>query len=150
MKRTSLTRRTPLRAKTALVGASPLARSSRLTRTAMARKRPQRSPEEAHGRRLLRARSGGVCEIDGHSPATDAHHRQNRSQGGTWQVANLLHLCHPCHMTVTTAPALAWGFGWSVRSTDDPATTPARLAGHGWAYLDARGGVTPTNRRAAA
>lgn len=153
MRHSPLQRRTPLRTKTTLVGSSPLARSSRLTRQAMARKRPQRSPEEVHARRVVAQRSAGRCEVCGRVPATNWHHRRNASQGGAWCPSNGLHVCGSgttgCHGLITVNPAIARERGWSVSAHADPAGTPVWLAGHGWAYLDARGGVTPTNRSAA-
>lgn len=74
-------------------------------------------------RRIVKARSNGVCEICGGSQATDMHHRRNRSQGGQWAPENLMHLCHPHHMHITTHPAQAREQGWSVPSWADPATT---------------------------
>lgn len=94
-------------------------------------------------RRLLAARSGGVCELCGRVRATDAHHRVNRSQGGRWDITNLLHLCHEDHMRVTVNPALAKSRGWSVPRHQDPATAPVWLAGHGWVLLRPDGSITP-------
>lgn len=115
----------------------------------MQRRRAQVSREEREARRLLLARSGGTCEMCGRAPASDAHHRVNRSQGGRWEIANLLHLCHAHHMQVTVNPAVAVGRGWSVRSTSDPASTPVWLAGRGWSYLRPDGSVAPFERKAA-
>lgn len=106
-------------------------------------------PAERPARRLLAARSGGVCEMDGRSPATDAHHRVNRSQGGRWEITNLLHLCHEHHMHVTVNPALAKERGWSVPGTQNPATAPVWIAGRGWTYLRDDGTYAPTERNAA-
>lgn len=52
-------------------------------------------------------------------------------------------------MSVHQNPALAYERGWSVRSTHNPATSPVWLAGRGWSYLDAAGGVTPAEKEAA-
>lgn len=157
----------PPASRTPLTSSTPLSRSSSLSRTGLSRKAPQgpgdgprhSSPlpsarpkvttEERRGRKLLRSRSGGRCEIGGTCPAQEAHHRQNRSQGGTWDVVNLLHLCHAHHLHVTTNPAAARQQGWAVLSTDDPARTPAWLAGRGFTYLRPDGAISPTEGAAA-
>lgn len=79
----------------------------------------------------------------GRAPATDAHHRVNRSQMGRWEVQNLLHLCHAHHMHVTVNPLLARSRGWSVASYNDPAVVPVWLAGRGWSLLRPDGSITP-------
>lgn len=53
-------------------------------------------------RALVRKRSGGICEICHVQPATDVHHRQYRSRGGSHDVENLIDACGPgnvfgCH-----------------------------------------------------
>lgn len=148
-----------------LTSSTPLSRGTGLTRTPFVRTAPEKgagkprvkplssarpkvTSEERQGRKLLRLRSAGLCEMCGRRPATDAHHRRNRSQGGTWEITNLLHLCHQDHMAVTVNPALACSRGWSVRSTDIPADVPVWLAGRGFTYLTADGGTT-TERNAA-
>lgn len=107
----------------------------------MKAKRAQVTPEERAGRKGLKARSGGICEIDGHNPATDAHHRVNRSQGGGWALSNLLHLCSEHHMFVTVNPRIAQEQGWSVASHQDPAHTPSWLAGRGFSFLSDNGEI---------
>lgn len=104
---------------------------------------------ERTARKIVRARSGGVCELCQKQRATDVHHRKNRSQGGLWEPQNLLHLCHDEHMRITTSPALSYERGWSVRSGHDPATQPVWLAGHGWSLLRADGSVAPYETSAA-
>lgn len=54
-------------------------------------KQPKRIPTP--NRRIVEARSGGVCEACGDRPASDIHHRQYLSRGGTHDVHNLIHLC---------------------------------------------------------
>lgn len=54
-------------------------------------KRSKRIP--AKNRRLVEQRSGGVCESCGDRAASDIHHRQYLSRGGTHDVHNLLALC---------------------------------------------------------
>lgn len=57
--------------------------------------RPAKQPKNipAKNRRIVEQRSGGVCESCGDNPASDVHHRQYRSRGGSHDVHNLIHLC---------------------------------------------------------
>jgi hypothetical protein len=64
---------------------------------------------------LLEARSRGVCEICGFGVAIHRHHRLRRSQGGTNDLGNLLHLCRLCHDTVHAYPAASYDRGWLLR-----------------------------------
>jgi hypothetical protein len=100
-------------------------------------------------RELLYARSNRACEMCDRARATEAHHRKNRSQGGDWSPENLLHVCHSCHVHVTTNPAAAREQGWAVGRNFDPADVPVWIAGRGRVFLDASGGVTPIERNAA-
>lgn len=89
-------------------------------------------------------RSGGVCERCGVAPATNWHHRKNRSQGGDDTLPNALHLCGSgttgCHGYVTEHPADSYDKGWSVRRAFDPADVPVYRMGE-WVLLTASGGV---------
>lgn len=145
--KSELRRTTPLRAT-----AGPRVRSVAGVGSPTGQPKPKRAkvtPEERAGRKALAARSQGHCEIGGTCPAQEAHHRKNRSQGGTWAVENLLHLCPQHHLHVTTHPAAARQQGWAVLSTDDPSRSPVWLAGRGWSYLTSDGSVVPTERSAA-
>lgn len=86
---------------------------------------------EQAARRIVRQRSGGVCEtrIAGvcRGRAAEWHHRKNRSQGGKWAPSNGLHLCSGCHLYITTHPAAAREKGWAVPSHADPAQTPVEV-----------------------
>lgn len=114
-----------------------------LPRTPRPAPRPQkRTPAETTARQLVAFRSTGICEVCGTSWATDWHHRRNRSAGGPWAASNGLHLCRPCHATITTHPAEAVAAGWTVPSWGDWATTPVRLWS-GTVVLDDVGGSTP-------
>lgn len=155
MRRSPLPRRTPLSPgqkqlkRTPLVSKTGLEAGKGLRRSELVPKRPKADPAERPARKLLAARSGGICEMDGRNPATDAHHRKNRSQSGRWEITNLLHLCHEHHMHVTVNPALARERGWSVSGTQNPATAPVWIAGRGWTYLRADGSYAPVERTAA-
>lgn len=150
-RKTELRNQTPLERKTPLprprlpLSGSGLSRKARQT----APRRPWRptrkrvSREEREGRRLLAQRSGHVCEMGGSEAATEAHHRRNRSQGGTWSVTNLLHLCHKHHAYVTTHPQAAREQGWAVPSTRNPADVAVWVAGREYVLLDELGGMTP-------
>lgn len=107
-----------------------------------------RAVSESRGRRALYRRSDGLCEVC-QCRASEAHHRKNRSQGGTWAVENLLHLCHDHHRLITEHPEMSREFGWSVRSTDDPAAVAVRLYRHGWVHLTPDGTTRPAERKAA-
>ena len=54
-------------------------------------RQPKQIPSK--NRRIVEQRSGGVCESCGDNPASDVHHRQYRSRGGSHDVHNLIHLC---------------------------------------------------------
>lgn len=63
-----------------------------------------KSVGEGCARRLVKRRSGGLCEI--RLPgcmvrAVDFHHRKLAGQGGRWCPGNGLHCCRPCHRAVT-------------------------------------------------
>jgi hypothetical protein len=84
--------------------------------------------KEHAARPLLYERSCGVCERCRAARAVEAHHRQNRSQGGTWALSNLLHLCGSCHRWCTVNPAAAHELGgWSVPRALDPADVLVQL-----------------------
>ena len=53
--------------------------------------------ELAKASKAVSDRSGDVCEICHASEATQKHHIQRRSQGGSNEPENLLHLCLWCH-----------------------------------------------------
>lgn len=131
----TLTRTTTLRRKTALTSTTPLNRAARRRATSC---KPRRRTGEAHGRRAVKARSGGICEICGNEPGQEWHHRKNRSQGGTWAPSNGLHACRRCHRRVTdgTCPEY-YTVGWCVKRDDDPREVPVQIhiAGVSGLYL---------------
>lgn len=161
----------PLQRKTPLTSSKPLPRSTPLPRTPLARRAPQKpaeglrrakplssarpkvTTEERRARKLVRARSGGVCEICGRARASNFQHRQNRSQSGAWTAENGLDACGTgttgCHGRIHAFPSVAYERGWSVRSGHDPADVPVWLAGRGWSFLTPDGDVVPAERSAA-
>lgn len=91
-------------------------------------------------RKLLTRRSGGRCEICGRRPATNAQHRKNRSQGGSWDLSNLIHVCGSgttgCHGDIHARPETSYANGWSVRQALKPSAIPAWLMGdYGRVYM---------------
>lgn len=121
--------------------ASAMKRGQALTRRVTKAKRAKVTAEERNGRKIVRDRSQGRCEIGIGCVATEQHHRRNRSQGGSWKPSNLLHLCHVHHSHVTTNPQAAREQGWAVASHQDPAHTPVWLAGRGFAFLTDDGSI---------
>lgn len=112
-----------------------------MKRTEMRRTRKRLG--EGAARRLVYARSGGICERCCHAPGAEWQHRKNRSQGGRWTAANGLHLCSPCHRYVTEHPADAQANGWSVTRLCDPAAVAVLIEGGSrWVYLTDDGAVT--------
>jgi len=98
---------------------------------------------ERKARRIVYARSNGVCEQCGRQRATDYQHRVNRSQGGKWSPSNALHLCHPCHMWIHANPNDANTFGLYLRSWQNPAAEPALVRGR-WVLLTDDGSTEVT------
>lgn len=154
MKRTgSWPRKAPLRARS---GLSPSQRSTQLTRTATTRKRPAVTPEERHAQSVVRARAQGRCEgcgvPAGPNGPLDWAHRVGRGVGGRWTPENGLLLCRlECHegQRRPKTAALAKTRGWVLRSSQDPATTPAWLHRHGLVLLTADGSITRYKEEAA-
>lgn len=92
--------------------------------------------DEPLTRAAVTGRSGGICEWCRQDQATDMHHRINRSQGGWWSPANIVHLCRFDHATVTNIPTWAKIVGLSVDpfsggQSTDPATVPIQVVGTG-------------------
>jgi 5-methylcytosine-specific restriction endonuclease McrA len=86
----------------------------------------------AKTRRMVELRSDSLCEGCGERPATEIHHRQYRSRGGSHGLENLIHLCGSgnhsgCHGTAHSAEGHE--LGWSVHSWDDPRDEPVLYRG---------------------
>lgn len=92
---------------------------------------------ETAARRLVRARSGGVCEVQIEGVclgrAHSFHHRLNRSQGGLWSAANGLDTCGSgvagCHGWITEHPAACYVLGWLVPNGASPEQWPVLRMG---------------------
>jgi len=97
-------------------------------------------------RRLIVARSGGVCEGCGVAPASQIHHRLFKSRLGFGNPANGLHVCvgavggniDGCHGTAH-AGYIGESLGWSIRSGFDPLLVPTfrRVDATWWRFDDA-------------
>lgn len=82
---------------------------------------------EKKTRLIIAERSGGVCEICGKAPFTDAAHRSPRSQGGLWSPSNLLAACRPCHAGNHSHPTRAVENGWHLAMGSIPLEEPTTL-----------------------
>lgn len=104
---------------------------------------------ESSARRIVRARSAGLCEVCGLRWAESMHHR--RKTGRVWASSNLLHVCGDgtvgCHGWIEAHPNEAEQAGWWVRSYDVPADAPVLVHISWWGsrqrvLLDDLGGYT--------
>lgn len=84
-------------------------------------------------------RSQGLCEAgwacfvpgEGYQRATQMHHRWRRGQGGPDTVANLLHVCTPCHTRIHADPHALFR-RWLLPTGSDPETHPPDPRGAVW------------------
>ena len=101
----------------------------------------------AKAKKVIRERSGGVCEGCAKVRASHIHHRLYKSRLGRGNVANGLHLCVSCHGAAHTL--FGEQQGWSIRSGGDPVSVPATVpvshAVHGLVKFDDLGGFETTN-----
>lgn len=101
--------------------------------------------DEKRTRRIVKERSGGLCELCG-AIGHSAHHRKNRGQGGSWSPSNIVWLCgdgaRGCHGWVTTHPELARGAGFHVPWWETPAQIPVESLVHGRVLLHDNGSVS--------
>jgi hypothetical protein len=94
---------------------------------------------------IVRARSGGVCEICGARRANQIHHRRPRGMGGSRRVstnraANLLDVDDGCHERIERNREWAREHGYLVAQQQDPDAVPVNLWGR-WVLLDDSGGM---------
>ena len=80
--------------------------------------------DERNTREAVPGRSGGRCEWCKRRRATEMHHRKNRSQGGEWNPANILHLCNECHRRCTLNRSWGRALGLVVPQYENPETVP--------------------------
>lgn len=146
MKRIALRRYTRLARKAKAMPARKVA----LGRRAMPRgaglspARPRVTSEERAARKLLKKRSGGLCEVcPVEHEGTDWHHRIRESQGGAWSGSNGLRVCRARHAWITLNPYGARAKGWGLWSHDKPAAEPVLYRGE-WVLLGDDGSVTPS------
>ncbi|MFE7799056.1 hypothetical protein [Nocardia sp. NPDC057440] len=123
-------------------------------RRAVPKKQPQTPKPNPDGfpepvKHIIRARSGGICELDSCGVAQVIHHRRPRGVGGTslgWvnHAANALHLADACHLRIELHRTEAYCNGWLVSQLGDKqsADVPVLYRGR-WVLLDDRGGITP-------
>lgn len=104
-------------------------------------------------RTRLLLRADHLCEVGLRGcfrRANNAHHRKNRSQGGTDDLSNLLLLCGSgttgCHGWITEHPGEAKRMGWSTWRSDNPADVPVMYRGQ-WVRLDSQGHVHILNEK---
>lgn len=109
-------------------------RKKGLKRRAIKASRPKVSPEEREGKKIVRARSGGLCEACGERRAAHWHHRVNRSQMGKWDPWNGMDVCVECHAWIGDFPKSAGVLGWHLESHQDPAAEELRYRGQ-WVVL---------------
>lgn len=94
-------------------GTNPLGRQTKHL-PKMSERRKVYSAELAIAREAVLKRCRNLCERCGEQPATEVHHRQRRSQGGSNELSNLTGLCSADHRWVHENPALAFETGWLV------------------------------------
>ena len=112
MKRTPLTRKTPLIARSQLRSCTELRRGGPLNPVSRRRVRENRQRTEAL-RPLREAQTWcSRCGVTG--VGLDAHEIRSRARGGSiTDLANIVLLCRSCHDHVTTHPAEAAAEGWA-------------------------------------
>lgn len=87
---------------------------------------------QAEARRLVRERSGGMCEVCGAARATNYQHRKGKAHCSPlelWIPSNGLDVCghgntSGCHGLIHQNPTAAIANGWTVPSWGDPRTAP--------------------------
>lgn len=155
MKRSNLRRTKPLESRTQLRRREPLARASApLARTPMKQKAP-RAKLTSRQRKPIDERSQGWCEIRlmkiCTGLATDTAHRLGEGMGGRHGAAaeandrpsNCLRSCRPCHRWTHEYPAAAQGFGWMLKTGQDPTKTPLLYRHEEWMLLADDGSMRP-------
>jgi hypothetical protein len=90
-----------------------------LTRTRTRPKPFVEDPELTAARKIVVARSGGRCEVQGPTCAHIGRHvHHTRRPRHLYHAPEwLLHVCHSCHAYIHAHPALAYDQGWLLRSS---------------------------------
>lgn len=122
-------RKVPLRSNLPLSSRSRLSSNGRLKRTPFVAKAPKGTSEEKTAKKVVKARSGLICEGCANRRASDFSHRVNEGQGGPWVASNGLHLCRPCHNWIGNNLREARAKGWYLRSHENFRTIPVQ---HAW------------------
>jgi len=97
----------------------------------------------AKAKKVIRERSGGMCEGCAKVRASHLHHRLYKSRLGRGNVANGLHLCVKCHGAAHSL--FGEQQGWSIRSGFDPLKVPVSHGVHGLVTFADDGGFETTN-----
>ena len=100
-------------------------------------------------RKLVRERSGGLCEACGDEPAVLHHHRRPRRRDGwrpgTNEASNALHLGVDCNERIEVDDRLgALELGQLLHADQDPAAEPVLRRGE-WVLLTDDGRYEPTS-----
>lgn len=122
----------------------------RKLRESRSAKKPAPQGFPASVKETVRARSGGICELDSCGAAQVLHHRRPRGAGGTslpWvnRAANALHLSDACHTDRVEAHRhRAYVNGWlvSMLGSAKSADVPVLYRGR-WVLLRDDGSVKP-------
>lgn len=146
-----LRRRTALRPGGPLKRRAELKRKAGLAARAVKARKPAMSPEERRARKIMKRRSGGVCEIQVSAAvcttwATDCCHRIREGQCGPWCPTNVLHGCRGCHEWTHRNPAASRVKRWALK-TFDSLTLPVEYRGV-WVLLGEGGAVVPSKNGA--
>jgi 5-methylcytosine-specific restriction protein A len=152
VKRSPLTRKTPLAATKGMSPARELKRGETKPRP------PRNTGPTPAVRRTIAERAAGACERCGKTitGAYSVHHRKPRGMGGTRDPqanspSNLVMLCGSattpdgCHTAVERFRQSAVTTGFIVNRAADPETVPIKLA-TGWCFLRPDGTKLPTIR----
>lgn len=111
MKRTPLSRNTPLRSRSGLSRTTPVKPVSKAQR--------RRNARYAAARARVLVRDGGLCQrcqtFARRRDATDVHHMRGRAGADLYAEEYLVSLCRECHDWCGAFPAQAIADGWSAK-----------------------------------
>lgn len=75
------------------------------------------------------------------APGSEIQHRMRRREGGHG-LANLVRVCHTCHVWIHQHPTEAHEKGFIVKTWEEPSEVPLQ-SWRGMILLDDNGGITP-------